>query len=87
MQQTAVGRTENRDLNREKSDVEFIIFSFICDLCRNDDDRGDGRYERRGLSRRNAAEGCQIADDQGMVVQAEKGLQTIMRALNKTGKE
>ena len=28
-----------------------------------------------------------FADDQGMVAQTEKGLQTIMDALNKTGKE
>ena len=32
-------------------------------------------------------EGVKFADDQGMVAQTEKGLQTIMDALSKTGKE
>ena len=38
----------------------FIIFSFILDLCRNDDDWGDGRCGRRSQSMMRAAKGCQV---------------------------
>ena len=60
----------------------LIISYFILDLCRNDDDGGNGICGRRSKSRRELQKDVKYADDQGM-----ETLQTINEALSETGKE
>ena len=92
MQQTAVVRTENGDSEpgeigrgvRQGCLLSPLLFSIYAEMMMIEamEDVEEGVRVGGELLK-----DVKFADDQGMVAQTEKGLQTIMDALSKTGKE
>ena len=92
MSQTAVVRTEKRDSEhgeiglgvRQGCLLSFLLFSFYTEMIEIEEMENVEEGVRVGGK---LLKNVKFADDQGTVAHIDKGLQTIMDALRKTGKE
>ena len=74
-------------MNKELGNNFYYLLFYS--LCKNDDDRGDGSSaveEGVGVGG-ELLKDVKFAENQGMVAHTEKGLQSIIDALSKIGKE